>query len=120
LIYGVAGPQGSMSVLNRGTSQVLAGATPSNSNSQRYSDIDVVTSNSFTVNLNTTPISLKDPDHAGQFVRDIHADGDTAMIRIDDGLNVNGVPGIDNVTPGSVGYGFENFTTTRTPGFIWN
>ena len=29
-------------------------------------------------------------------------------------------PGIDNVTPGSVGYGFENFTTTRTPGYIWN
>ena len=42
------------------------------------------------------------------------------MIRIDGGLNVNGIAGVDNVTPGSVGYGFEEFTTTRTPGYIWN
>jgi alpha-amylase len=119
VIYGVAGPQGALSLSNRGTSQVLAGATPSISNTARLNDIDVVTSNSFTVQLNTTPVSLKDPDHAGQFVRDVHADGDTAMIKIDDGLNINGVPGIDNTTVGSTGYGFENFTTTRTPGYIW-
>src|SRR5207244_4073930 len=58
--------------------------------------------------------------HFGQFVRDYDADGDTAMIKVDDGMDINGVSGIDNTTPGSVGYGFENFTTTRTPGFIWN
>ncbi len=119
VIYGVAGPQGTMAVTNRGTAQVLAGATPSVSNTARLADIDVVTSNSFTVQLNTTPVSLKDPDHAGLFVRDVHADGDTAMIKVDDGLNVNSNPGIDNTTLGSTGYGFENFTTTRTPGFIW-
>ena len=122
LIYGVAAPQGSMTLANRGTAQVLAGATPTiaNNGTARLANISVVTSNSFTVQLNTTPVSLADPDHAGQFVRDVHADGDTAMIKVDGGMNINGVAGIDNTTPGDVGYGFENFTTTRTPGFIWN
>src|SRR5262249_13185243 len=117
LIYGVAAPQGTVSLLNRGTNQILAGATPSVSNTARLSDMYVVTSNSFTVQLNTAPVSLQDPDHSGQFVRDVHADGDTAMIKVDDGMNINGVSGIDNTTPGSVGYGFENFVTTRTPGY---
>ena len=80
----------------------------------------MITSNSFTVQLNTTPVSLADPDNPGMFVRDVHADGDIAMVKIDGGLNINGVAGIDNMTPGSVGYGFENFTTTSTPGYIWN
>src|SRR3954447_2916877 len=120
LIYGVGSPQGTLSLSNRGTNQVLAGAAPSISNTARLSAMYVVTSNSFTAQLNTTPVSLQDPDHPGQFVRDVHADGDTAMIKIDDGVNINGVPGIDNTTPGNVGYGFENFVTVRTPGFIWN
>jgi len=100
----------------------VAGATPTaaNNGTARLSDIKVITANSFSVQLNTTAVSLKDPDNPGQFVRDVHADGDTAMVRIDGGLNINGVAGIDDVTPGSVGYGFENFVTTRTPGFIWN
>ena len=48
-------------------------------------------------------------------MRDVHADGDLALIKVDGGLNINGVPGIDNVTPDSVAYGFENFVTTRSP-----
>ena len=122
LIYGVAGPQGTLSLANRGTAQVLAGATPTQANNgtARLATIDVVTSTSFTVQLNTTPVSLKDPDNAGQFVRDVHADGDLAMIRVDESLNVNGVAGIDNTTLGSAAYGFENFTTTNTPGFVWS
>jgi alpha-amylase len=122
VMYGVARPQGALSLSNRGTTQVLAGTTPTaaNNGTVRLADIDVVTSNSFTVRLNTTPVSLADPDHAGQFVRDVHADGDQATIKIDGGLNINGGAGIDDVTPGSVGYGFENFVTTRTPGYIWS
>ncbi|HEX4415088.1 MAG TPA: dockerin type I domain-containing protein, partial [Lacipirellulaceae bacterium] len=122
VIYGVAAPQGSLTLSNRGASQVLAGATPTiaNNGTARLANIDVVTSNTFTLQLNTTPVSLADPDHAGQFVRDVHADGDTAMIKVDGGMNINNVAGIDNTTVGDVGYGFENFTTTRTPGYIWN
>jgi len=122
LIYGVAGPQGALSLANRGTTQVLAGATPTQANNgtARLATIDVVISNSFTVQLNTSPVSLKDPDNAGQFVRDVHADGDLAMIRLDESLNVNGVAGIDNTTLGSAAYGFENFTTTNSPGFVWS
>ena len=120
VMYGVATPQGTLSLTN--VSSTLAGATPAaaTNGTARLADIDVITSNSFTVQLNTTPVSLADPDNPGMFVRDVHADGDIAMVKIDGGLNINGVAGIDNVTPGSVGYGFENFTTTSTPGYIWN
>jgi hypothetical protein len=120
VVYGVAPPQGSLSLTN--VSQVLAGAAPTHATNgtARLANIDVITSNSFNVQLNTTPVTLPAPMGEANPVRDVHADGDTAMIRIDEGLNINGVAGIDNVTPGSVGYGFENFTTTRTPGFIWN
>jgi hypothetical protein len=50
----------------------------------------------------------------------VHADGDHAIIRIDDGLDINGVPGIDDTTLGSAAYGFENFRTLYSPGYIWN
>jgi glycosidase len=124
VIYGVATPEGTLTLLNKGTSQVLAGETPTaaTNGTARLADIEVVTSNSFTVQLNTAAVSLQDPDSTNPLatVRDVHADGDTAMIKIDGGLNINGIAGIDNVTPGSVGYGFEDFTTIRTPGYIWN
>jgi hypothetical protein len=53
-------------------------------------------------------------------VRDVHADGDTAMIKIDEGMDLNNSGAIDNVSPGSVGYGFEEFTDTRVPGYIYD
>jgi hypothetical protein len=53
-------------------------------------------------------------------VRDVHADGDAAMIKIDGGINLNNVPGVDHITPGSVQYGFEEFTTVRSPGFVYS
>jgi alpha-amylase len=120
VIYGVAPPQGTMSLTN--VSSVLAGATPTaaNNGTARLANIDVITGNSFNVQLATTSVTLPKPAGELNPVRDVHADGDTAMIRIDGGLNINGVTGIDNVSPGSVGYGFEEFTTTRAPGFIWN
>ena len=106
-IYGVAPPQGTLSLTN--VASTLAGATPTaaNNGTARLADIDVITGNTFTVQLNTTPVTLPAPAGEVNPVRDVHADGDTAMIRIDGGLNVNGVAGIDHVTPGSVVYGFE-------------
>jgi glycosidase len=116
VIYGLATPAGNLSLTNVATT--LAGATPTaaNNGTARLGDIDVIRADSFQVQLDTVPLALLDPT-TGQFVRDIHADGDTAVIRIDDGLDLNNLAGIDNPTPGSVAYGFEEFTDTRVPGF---
>ncbi len=112
VIYGLATPQGTLSLTN--VSQVLEGATATqgNNGTARLADIDVITADSFNVQLNTTPVTLPAPMGETNPVRDVHADGDHAMIRIDDGLDINGAPGIDDTTLGSTGYGFENFTTT--------
>jgi glycosidase len=123
LIYGLATPQGTLSISN--VSQVLEGiATPTQATNgtARLADIDVISGDSFTVQLNTTPVSLQDPDSSNPqtLVRDVHADGDLAMIRVDDSLDINGVPGISNTTLGSAAYGFEDFTTTSLPGYVWN
>jgi alpha-amylase len=119
VVYGVAPPQGSLSLTN--VASTLQGATPSaaNNGTARLIDIDVITSDSFAVQLNTTPVTLPAPAGESNPVRDVHADGDAALLKIDGGLNVNGNSGVDHVTPGSVIYGFEEFTDVRTPGYIW-
>ena len=63
VIYGVATPQGTLSLTN--VSSTLAGATPAaaNNGTARLADIDVITANSFSVQLNTTPVTLPDPDN---------------------------------------------------------
>jgi glycosidase len=120
VIYGLATPQGTLSLTN--VSLVLEGAVPTQANNgtARLADIDVITANSFSVQLNTTPVMLPAPMGESNPVRDVHADGDRAMIRIDDGLDINGIPGIDDTTLGSAAYGFEDFTTTNSPGYIWS
>jgi len=119
LIYGVPTPEGALSLTN--VSSVLAGATPSaaTNGTARLGDIDVVQTNSFEVQLNTTPVSVIDPSTSLP-VRDFHADSDTALIKIDEGMDLNNVAGIDFTVPGDVAYGFEDFTDTRVPGYIWN
>jgi glycosidase len=120
VIYGLASPQGTLSLTN--VSQTLAGATPTQANNgtARLADIDVITGNTFNVQLNTTPVTLPAPSGEANPVRDVHADGDLAMLRIDDSLNINGVAGIDNTNTSATAYGFENFMTTNTPGYIWS
>jgi alpha-amylase len=120
VVYGVAPPQGTLSLTN--VAAVLAGATPTaaNNGTARLANIDVITGSTFNVQLTTNPVTLPAPAGEVNPVRDVHADGDTAMIRIDGGLNINGNSGVDNTSPGSVGYGFEEFVTTRTPGYLWN
>lgn len=120
VVYGLATPQGTLSLTN--VSQMLAGATPTQTTNgtARLADIDVITANSFTVQLNTTPVTLPAPMGEANPVRDVHADGDLALIRIDDGLNLNGNSGVDFLTPGSTAYGFENFTTQDSPGYVWS
>jgi glycosidase len=120
VIYGLAGPQGTLSL--DGTSGVLAGATPAaaSNGTARLASMDVVTGNSFTLRLNTTPVTLPTPAGESSPVRDVHADGDSAMFKVDGGLDLNNNGAVDVVAPGDVAYGFENFTTTRTPGYINN
>ena len=118
VVYGVAGPQGALSLTNVATT--MAGATPSaaNNGTARLAVIDVITADSFTVQLQTTPVTLPAPAGESAPVRDVHADGDTALLKIDGGIDVNNLLGVDHVTPGGVAYGFEEFTGTRTPGYI--
>jgi hypothetical protein len=49
--------------------------------------------------------------------RDQSADGDNALFKIDDGVDVTGAGFVDT-TPGSVAYGFQQFTTVHSPGFL--
>ncbi|MDB5330887.1 MAG: hypothetical protein JWP03_2038 [Phycisphaerales bacterium] len=118
LVYGLPTPQGNVALTN--VSQVLKGSTPFSSNSDtrnylngttRLSDISVVTSNSFQVQLHTTAMNI-----AG-YGRDFPADGDNALLKLDGGLDVNNNGVVDFTTPGAVTYGFEQFATTRSPGF---
>ncbi|MEM6330070.1 MAG: dockerin type I domain-containing protein, partial [Planctomycetota bacterium] len=120
VIYGVAGPQGTLSI--DGSSAVLAGETPTAGNfgTARLQDIDVVTGDAFTVRLNTNAVTLPTPAGESAPVRDVHADGDTALLRINDGVDLNGNGVVDVSTPGDVAYGFEEFTGTRTPGYLWD
>jgi glycosidase len=120
VIYGVAPPQGTLTLSN--TTTTLAGATPSaaNNGTARLTNIDVVTADSFTVQLTTNPMTLPAPAGESLPVRDVHADGDYAALKLDGGLDLNGNDVVDNVIPGSVKYGFEDFGGTNVPGYIWN
>ena len=73
----------------------------------------VVTGDSFGVNLQTRQVnllglsSLRDPD----------ADGDDALLKINDGYDANKNGGVDFTTPGGVVYGFERFADKSSPLF---
>jgi hypothetical protein len=120
VIYGVAGPQGTVSLSN--VAGTLSGGNP---NAQtfgitRLADIDVITTDSFRLQLVTNPVTLPAPPGEALPVRDVHADGDLAMFMINDGVDANGNGAVDVVAPDSVAYGFENFTEINTPGYVWN
>jgi hypothetical protein len=114
LIYGLASPQGTLSLTN--VAQTLAGGTPTPAtNAQtRLADIQVIKSDSFKVQLNTTAVNLL----GNPAFRERDADGDNALLRIDDGFDANKNGHVDYVTPGPTNYGFEEFTTTHSPGYF--
>jgi len=118
VIYGLATPEGELSISNVVTT--LGGATPTaaNNGTARLGDIDVIRDDTFTVRLDTTPVSLINPDNPATMVRDFQADGDAALIKFNNGMDLNNISGIDHTTPGSIVYGFEEFTDTRIPGYI--
>ena len=118
VVYGVSGPQGTLSL--SGVSSTMPGTTPTaaNNGTARLADIDVITADSFGVRLDTTPVTLPAPMGEMDPVRDFDADGDQAVIRIDGGMDLNNLPGIDRPNPADISYAFEDFTDTRVPGYI--
>ena len=129
LVYGLPTPKSAAGIefSGSGVGPVIAGDTPPNfqggettaqttaiqiaNATSRLAEMQVITGNAFTVRLATQAVTL-----SGGY-RDRSADGDTAMIRINEGLDLNGSGGVDVTTPGDVSYGFENFTTTRVTGY---
>jgi len=129
LVYGLPTPRSAAGLEFSGTGvgPVIAGDTPPGfvggetaaqtaaiqiANAKaRLSEMQVITGDTFTVRLATQAVTL-----SGGY-RDRSADGDQAVLRINEGLDLNGNGRVDVVTPGDVSYGFEEFTTTRRPGY---
>lgn len=120
VVYGVARPEGALTL--GGASGTLPGATPTpaTNGTARLADIPVVSGDTFSVRLDTTPVTLPAPAGEVDAVRDVHADGDTALLKIDEGVDLNSNPGVDVTTPGDVAYGFEQFTDVHLPGYLWD
>lgn len=115
LIYGLATPQSDDGIELSNVAMVLPGGTPAANNFEngttRLTDLHVIQDDSFTLGLETQEVNLLG------FYRDRDADGDNALFRIDGGIDANGNGSVDFVTPGSVAYGFETFTTTFQDGY---
>ncbi len=121
LIYGLATPQGSLSLIN--VAQVMQNAVPTataNADTTAYanaitrlSGVDVIKTNTFKLSLNTVAVNLLG------YYRDKPADGDNAVFKVDDGsIVLNGDSALNNTAPDSVVYGFQNFNTTHNPGYF--
>jgi hypothetical protein len=113
--YGLATPYADAGLEIRGASSMLPGSTNINGSYEngitRQSDVQVITGNSFDARVLTREVRLLGNDA----LRDPWADGDYAAIKLDGGLDVNGNGQVDIRTPGSVLYGFENFSTKNSP-----
>ena len=113
LIYGLPSPQGAMTLTN--VAQTLAGGMPTaaTNGTTRLADVRVITGNSFQVQLNTNVVNLL----GNAAFHDKDADGDNALLRIDDGFDANKNGHVDYTNPASTSYAFEEFTTTHNPGY---
>lgn len=116
-VYGLPRPRGQMLLTN--VSQTLDETpTPGTNGTARIADVAVVTSDAFDVTLSTDAVTL-DGGALGTY-RDTHADGDRALLRINEGHDANGNGVADypsSAASNATRYGFEEFTTTNTPGF---
>ncbi len=117
LIYGLQTPQSQNGLVVTNEATVLAGGTPSQFDVfenavTRLADLHVVTANTIDVRLETQAVTLPGG------IRDQNADGDNAVIRVNNGMDTNGSGSIDFTSPGSVVYGFEEFSASdKSPGF---
>ncbi len=113
LVYGLSGPHAPAGLELSGVSSVLPGGQPDandySNGITRLTDLHVVTGDSFTASLQTVEVNLLG------FHRDVWADGDNALIKLDDGRDVNGNGYVDYTAPGTVSYGFEQFGDKSEP-----
>jgi len=112
LVYGLATPQAPAGIQLTNVDRVRSGAAPSidGNGTDRLTDVHVISADSFQIRLQTIPVNLL------SFRRDVFADGDNAVLRIDGGLDVNANGAVDFVDPGSaVVYGFEQFGDKHGP-----
>ena len=121
LIYGLPAPKGQLSLSN--IAFTMQGATPTqtgnlqtdgfNNATTLLSNIDVIRGNTFSITLSTQARMLLGSIH------DHNADGDNALFKVDGGIALNGHSTVDFVDPNSTAsYGFEQFTTTNSPGYF--
>ena len=108
-MYGLATPEAPRGVELSNVAKVLPGqgdpANDAENGARRQTDISVITAKSFEVRLRTRPVRLLDSDA----LRDVWADGDQALLKLDAGRDVNGNGKVDFAEPGSTAYGFERF-----------
>ena len=123
VIYGLATPDTTLT-LNSTSGATLGGENPTaqTNDTALLTTIDVVTGDSFEVRLDTAAVTHTD---GGQSFRDANADGDFAILRLDNGREINNanpngtISGVDFDNPNDdVTYGFENFVTESDAGFF--
>jgi alpha-amylase len=120
LIYGLPAPKGQLSLSN--LAFTIHGVTPTqtgnlqtdgyNNATTLLSNIDVIRGNTFSITLSTQARMLLGTIH------DHNADGDNALFKVDGGVALNGHSTVDFTDPNSSVYGFEQFTTTNSPGYF--
>jgi len=117
LIYGVQNPKSAAGVVVSNSSSTLASGPIDSGDvvttaKTRIASLPVVTANTINIRVDTQAVTLP-----GGF-RDVDADGDNAVLRVNIGVDTNGNGYIDYTTPGSVVYGFEEFgASEKSPGF---
>jgi hypothetical protein len=109
LVYGLPTPRSENGIELTNVAEVLPGSDQNTK--QRQTEISVIRSDSFEVRLRTQAVRLLGSND----LRDVDADGDEALLRIDGGLDLNGNNTVDFKTPGSTEYGFEHFLTKHSP-----
>src|SRR5436305_870940 len=87
------------------TSAGLTMPSAANNGTARLSSMKVLTANSFGIRLDTAPVTLEAPFGEVNAVRDFDADGDQAVVRVDDGSIPNLILGVVT-NPSDVSYGF--------------
>ena len=120
VIYGPATPQGTLTLSNVESTLAADPASALANPTSRLTEIDVIASDGFEVRLDTLAVEVL----GDSSLRDTAADGYFAALRLDAGIDLNGITGpngnvlngVDYVTPGSLLYGFEDFTETNAPG----
>jgi alpha-amylase len=115
LVYGLATPQAPRGIELTNIARILLGSgdpqTDRENGTQRQTDLSVITADKFEVRVRTQPVRLQ----GSNALRDIWADGDQALLKVDAGRDVNGNGKVDFTAPGDTAYGFERFLGKSSP-----